>query len=67
MTAPSVNGSGAALAMKRAIIHAGLNPVDIDYVNAHATSTPIGNNQFLTYDNNDDNHFILNTYHLCLF
>ncbi|KAI8056936.1 thiolase-like protein [Syncephalis plumigaleata] len=42
MTAPPIDGSGAALAMKRAMTHAGLNPVDIDYVNAHATSTPIG-------------------------
>ncbi|RKP27154.1 ketoacyl synthase domain-containing protein [Syncephalis pseudoplumigaleata] len=42
MTAPPPDGSGAALAMRRAIDHAGLHPGDIDYVNAHATSTPIG-------------------------
>lgn len=43
MTAPPENGQGAALAMKRALRHAKLTAADIDYVNAHATSTPQGN------------------------
>lgn len=33
---------GSALAMKRAMNDAGVNPSDIDYINAHATSTPQG-------------------------
>ncbi len=42
MTAPSEDGSGAALSISRAILDAGLQPDDIDYINAHATSTPLG-------------------------
>jgi 3-oxoacyl-[acyl-carrier-protein] synthase II len=42
ITAPDPSGGGAALAMKRAIAWAGLEPADVDYVAAHATSTPIG-------------------------
>jgi len=42
MTAPPDNGSGAALSMKNAINDAELNPNDIDYINAHGTSTPLG-------------------------
>jgi len=41
MTAPDPDGSGAILAMKRAIDDAGLKPADIDYVNAHGTSTQL--------------------------
>jgi 3-oxoacyl-[acyl-carrier-protein] synthase II len=42
MTAPCVDGEGAARAMKRALDDAGLAPADVQYVNAHGTSTPAG-------------------------
>ena len=42
MTAPSEDGSGASLSISRAISDAGISPNDIDYINAHATSTPLG-------------------------
>ncbi|RCI03956.1 Mitochondrial beta-keto-acyl synthase [Rhizopus stolonifer] len=42
MTSPPENGQGAARSMRRALQVAGLTPADIDYVNAHATSTPAG-------------------------
>jgi 3-oxoacyl-[acyl-carrier-protein] synthase II len=42
MTAPPPQGEGAARAMKMALDHAGLNPNDVDYINAHATSTGLG-------------------------
>ncbi len=35
-------GDGAVYAMKEAIREAGLTPADVDYINAHATSTPVG-------------------------
>lgn len=41
LTAPLEDGSGAAMAMKLAIEDAGLSPKDIDYINAHGTSTPM--------------------------
>lgn len=42
MTAPPETGMGAFLAMKRSLLHAGLKPKEVDYVNAHATSTVLG-------------------------
>jgi 3-oxoacyl-[acyl-carrier-protein] synthase II len=42
MTAPLPEGEGAARAMQIAMRHAGVNATDVDYINAHATSTPIG-------------------------
>src|SRR5690606_29988587 len=42
ITQPDENGTGAARAMQLALDHAKLNPADIGYVNAHGTSTPLG-------------------------
>ena len=42
MTAPPEDGRGAALSMKNALIDAELNHEEIDYINAHGTSTPLG-------------------------
>jgi 3-oxoacyl-[acyl-carrier-protein] synthase II len=42
MTQPSPNGEGAARCMRNALRDAGLNPEDVDYINAHGTSTPAG-------------------------
>ena len=42
MTAPLSSGAGALSAMKRALQHSSITPREIDYINAHATSTPLG-------------------------
>ena len=42
ITAPPEDGSGASLAMRNALRDAALNPGDVQYLNAHATSTPLG-------------------------
>lgn len=42
MTAPRDDGSGAFLSMKRALKNAGVKPAEVDYINAHATGTAVG-------------------------
>jgi 3-oxoacyl-[acyl-carrier-protein] synthase II len=42
ISAPSEDGDGAIRAIKAALADANLNPEDVDYVNAHGTSTPAG-------------------------
>ncbi len=42
ITTPPADGEGARKAMAAAIRNAGIDPADIDYVNSHGTSTPVG-------------------------
>ena len=42
ITSPPEDGAGAALAMTNALRDAAMNATDIQYINAHATSTPLG-------------------------
>ena len=45
MTAPHPDGLGAALVMQSAIEEAGISPFDVQYINTHGTSTPLGDPQ----------------------
>jgi 3-oxoacyl-[acyl-carrier-protein] synthase II len=45
ITKPAPNGAGGARAMRMALADAKLNPAAIDYINAHGTSTPAGDNE----------------------
>lgn len=42
VTAPREDGAGALLAMKKALKNARVKPLEVSYINAHATSTPLG-------------------------
>lgn len=42
MTSPPEDGRGAALSMRNALLNAGINPHEVDYINAHGTSTLAG-------------------------
>lgn len=42
LTAPHPEGLGAAIVMRNAIKDAGIKPTDLDYINVHGTSTPLG-------------------------
>jgi len=42
ITSPTEDGSGAAASMRNALTDAKMNPEDVDYINAHGTSTPLG-------------------------
>ena len=42
ITAPSEDGDGGFRAMRSALAHADIDPADVDYINAHGTSTPLG-------------------------
>jgi 3-oxoacyl-(acyl-carrier-protein) synthase len=45
ITQPDENGLGAVRAMKRSLAQANLEPDDVDYINAHGTSTPLNDRQ----------------------
>jgi 3-oxoacyl-[acyl-carrier-protein] synthase II len=42
MTAPHPDGKGVIAVMKNCLENAGLNPEDVDHINTHGTSTPLG-------------------------
>jgi 3-oxoacyl-[acyl-carrier-protein] synthase II len=41
ISAPAENGAGAAICMKNALDNAGIKSIEVDYINAHGTSTPL--------------------------
>jgi 3-oxoacyl-[acyl-carrier-protein] synthase II len=47
LTAPHPDGLGAKIVMREALKEAGLKPSDVDYINTHGTSTPLGDNSEL--------------------
>ncbi len=42
MTSPAENGAGGVMSMKNALLDAGMDAAEVDYINAHGTSTPLG-------------------------
>ena len=63
MTSPSEGGRGAAMCMKNALRNAGLNPQDVDYINAHGTSTLAGD---LAETQAIKSVFVQHAYRLCV-
>ena len=64
MTLPSENGEGATRCMELAIQDANINPSDIQYINAHGTSTPAGDVIEATAIQNlfsDNNNLVINS------
>ena len=66
ITAPSSDGDGGYRAMKAALENGNLNSADVNYINAHGTSTPLGDEIELgaikkLFKNNIDNMFVSST------
>lgn len=65
LTGTPPDGRGAVLGMKKALKEASLQPEDVDYINAHATSTPLGDaSEIVAMENvfgNNDKLFISST------
>lgn len=61
ITQPAPSGQGAALAMSRSFDGSGVKPRDVAYVNAHATSTPLGM-KFWVFSQNSENGYC----HCCI-
>ena len=58
-TTPTPDGSGAAKAIELAIKEAGISPEDVDYVNAHGTSTQANEKGEVVYPDDDGNEHVL--------